>query len=1792
MSNRKLARAVQQLFREIWKLYKVVTKRLVNWLMRAVFVTHRKTRFGASGFVLPTTLLLILVVVLTVTAITYRAFNRNTQSIGQNQQRIIYNAATPAIDRARSKLEFLFDPTRDTRYPGGVPSENRMLSMLLNDGSNSTAQLLISGQDPYTFPDERRLNLGVRPGTGASADRGPDNAWSYRADTNGDGTPDATVIYSIVMSTPAATGGQSSQQVLIQTSDQQKANQQLVRHGPLSNEARTTGCSFQTASQAAASAEQGWFEDTGNTSVLRKNFQVDAYVVPDRPGATRVTLEFHQDRQLNRGNKWGAWFRNDLEIFPGPQFNWNGAMHTEGNLIIGNSSFTAYLVSSPASCLYAPESSEITVTNVADGTTANSRDFQGQAFAGRMNDNSNGGGSRIYVHNANPVGNFFELNSGTDSTNDTAPLSVSIDPVTVLTTDNYRNRAGGNNRTSSTWAAFRTSNIGTRIINQAQAKPYVDDLYRADDRWGPKPRYDDQNSISQAAAADSSIVIGSPIVGNATLTAQDPPTGGAAAQVGLDGYWERRARNEGLRILVGQRLELGNPFGWVTPRDANNNGVIDPPPQTPTPSRVLADVNGTVDREGDPLYPPYQNPISHLDRHRRTLRDNLAAVQAAGIYHAAVGNNPPPDPANPTTPPLQDRDYPIACLASTAHPGTLTTLRQSINYVPTVFRNGTSTTANIAMVNNFFLGRGTNGWEFTPPAGTHAAFETAMNDSGSRLRTALSNLANFSGDPNGAYPPVQSGIFPPGNSAPSNIFPDPELTMWGNFSNLRRTLTRLNSTAYRSLSIADKTYLQTAACTVGMLAYNIDAIQQYDRTNSANDSTGIIGQLADDIGTLMDGVIDNVNTTTPNLEVLPSEEMSTYNYRPNITGAAATWTGAYRESDYWNVPSEAFLGKLRELYLRRGVSLSDPRYRMAEVIFLSHQIRRDRTYGFRSSPYWGNYFVVLNNAVRGFPAACDPDEFSTTDRPPVVEAFPGSTTTIGGTANSGAPLVGSVDSVDRLRLSRLCGSLNIPSGWTINANAPYFAGTNQPTVLPKFPSLYYLFPEFNHDHDGAVDTFTVGGVNITVDHRQPGETSLVATPPAGYNPRDREPYITDGYIRNTANTGVTYQVVDTTLAAVPRAANPSPSFTLNAQNPVRPPASGTPIDYSRYPAGPTNRPYPVQDRSVASVAVLPRRLPGASFPNATAETWQLPIADPPTNIANAAISGGPNISPNIIVAPNNTVVPTTVASTQVGRTIAIPFLDRVIFNGRELMSTRVMDIDLGMLRSRQPGNQQAGNTQFSPSDVWLPVSGIVYAFREDAVREDGIARPPGTGMDARNPNAQTDPTITVDAVNRGISTKPVDYMPDPDRRPHGFRLRNGSQLKRNTAFESPGGPLRPVDNIRGLSFFTDQPVYIMGDFNLHQTGADDTAGTRLEEFTQLLPTAAYTEAQFYTNRTTRDTRFAQYDQDRWRPSEILADAISVVSNNLCDGSAADSFVYPATPAAGNPIDFTLLTTAQVDNPSSPRSQYHGPTDANNGLYGPGCTNNGYTTFHNQTRPNAVLPTAAFSVGATASGTVSTTWVRENPADFTSPIKIGRNADPLVRGTYPSYPASGADSVPAANRSLIPIDYNLGYFALGSGTGNRRDGAATTRINSIVVSGIVPSRQDQAYGGLHNFPRFLEAWPTLFFSGSFLQLNFSNYASAPFDQEAFEPGTTPSSNENIPYYSPPTRLWGYDVALQYSPAGPAASRFVTASRTRTEFYDEPAANDPFIRNLCNGLRNNSGVLSGAGYPNFTNLNCPS
>ena len=843
----------------------------------------------------------------------------------------------------------------------------------------------------------------------------------------------------------------------------------------------------------------------------------------------------------------------------------------------------------------------------------------------------------------------------------------------------------------TTWSeSISWNGINGRVITKQVRQPFVDDTYRADNRWGPRPNYNSEIAVS--AASDYGNLI--PNIWEQDLTTDDPETN-SWVDVGLDGYWERRARAEGLRLIVGQRLELGNANGW------RGSG--------------RADV-----KDDDPLYPYKNEPGGNLALQRRTLRDNLAAVQATAVYHYEEGNN---------------GYFPVTVLASTSHPGTEQTWTNSTTFDTVDYITPGSVDTD------FLTGKGTNSWEFEPPAGDESTFANSYNDEDMDLRKALENLAHFAGDPEGAFPPTQETFGP--NAV---VHPYPYLTMWGDFSNLRRIVdeTNIDYDDYDELSIADKSTLHTAAAALGMLAYNIE------------NRKGIIGKIATKESS------DAGNTTTPNMQQLGAylwqlvDGTADVNNPEIASGGTTSSSGTFNADYYYKFTPHQYLEAVKSLIDRQSLSdeQKDAWKNYVETtgrqIWEANQINRDRSLGFAEGVNtigasdgdltWDTSDgTVTGGSIGTFKTACHPEEF---------QDFVAS--------------LADEEEIDREKRK-------VALALAFCHHQPYY------------PALYYLFPTEGHNQ--------------------------------GYDAGSSEEYLSDAYINGV---------------------NPPPtvvgSFTYK----------------------------PV---TLANIALTPRPI----------DSWKLPISTSDSDDNSAVTTNKSKIQ-----------------GSAVGGDRYLAIQDKAFYDGRQLMLVRALEINLDLLRK---------NPVATGKDWWLPSSGIVYGFREDAVREDGIARPGNTNcrftdqsatdldcrMNARSTSPQDPPQNTI----TGVSPKPVDYYPDPDRRPYGFRLKNGAVLYR--------GPDLSTDSVTaGMSFISDNPIYIQGDLNLHSTGG--TTATLIEEFegSDILNDDW---SNFYT-RTNLNTDFARNNQDTWRPTEILGDAVTILSNNFCDGYIEDGLTFNRSACLG------------------------------------------------------------------------------------------------------------------------------------------------------------------------------------------------------------------------------------------------------------------------------------------------------
>jgi len=1578
-------------------------------------------------------------VLLTATALTYRAFTRSDQAMTQREQQVIVNAATPAIDRAKAKIEFIFQ--NDPRFPSGIPASDRLSDLMANErqvsldehnanpdenpryaGYTKTIPLLIDGPpndlapDPYTLPDEERVNINSESEDSTALD----NAWMFRTDIDGDGTisDDEIIVYSIIVDD---IGPEEEETVaLTEPNAQDKADAIVTRTGPLATTQPTDNC-------GGSLAEGGWqVVQPGNVSTLQKNFQVNVFVANTKDSnRTFEAMEFQQSRIAARASKWGAWFRYDLEIHPGSEFTFNGAMHTDGNLVLWGSDWEPYMVSSQNSCVYSQESSEITlgefdnveyddetgpvdITQAAAGVLG---DFQGQVYTAKTDGNSYQDDS-FNVHVFDTRGtepNEFALTRDNDSLDEgnSVPSDVAMNPLILFTQDKESHidptTGWGRNEDWDGPDNNFTQPDKERIYNQTIDRPFVDDFFRADNRWGPKPRYTASDDYD--VTLNDAVTTGDEITGEIALTSDTE---------GYDGYWERQAIAKGLRLIVGERLELGNPNGWG----------YDPTTETIDPSREALYPHTSDGAHMDDINLPTGLDVAihggaHERLHRKSLQDNLAAVQSMAVYHYQGGG---------TNGMAANGEFPLACYALTAHPGTTQSIINSRTF-------GTWDLDGTGPKTDFFNGIGTNGWEFSFPAAfdepgdSTAGFAAEVEDADSPLGTALRNLAYFAGDPAGGAPSfkVNQGVAGEDDGV---IHPYPYLSMWGDYSMLRRVLAKVdNGTSYANLSFADQATLHSAACTLSMLAYNIEketpdidaALNAFSAEVQGNNEAT---QLRTEFGDLMASIRpDIVQGNPPTYEAgwPASKDPSTATDIPGCIQIGDAPANIQNDNDFdgFNLYCEDLDAYFQSFTLDEMIQVfeasrppGETEEKTQEIVGLLRDLAnsivkvsaltRDRELGFKE----------------GYPSLEFVDGFvSTVDWDP--ETGLNSPITIPGLANNADEISFTTGCDPNIFQNTASGDSPSAEGFRVSLAMVMCADIEKADV--KYPSLFYLFPLENHTHFGDANDGNL----------QPGT----------------EEYIADDYIGDATNgvnrSGVvTYSIVGTDALT-----------------------------------------------GISEIAAVPKNTDGETGWVIPTTTGLGALSDPDTESFRITLpaGGGANVA----------------------------FLDKGIFDGRQMLNSRVLDIDLDALTTE---------AVYTDSDYWLSADldadakGVVYAFREDAVREDEIVRPKGsdtitvadcmaldkqTGNDTRvfalevngtcfmnaDPASAQDPPLT----DEFISLKPVDFIPDPLRRDHGFRLRTASG---EPADFSGGNPSegRQV----GMTFVSDNSVYIMGNFNPHSSDGSVDAANLLEEFDDRVFTAALDFDDFYDGRTAAElntTDFANLEVDHWRPVEVLADSLTILSNNFDDGSVADTY-----------------TGSQ-------------------------------SSYTNQTRNQ--------------DGSAIANWIKSDypTSDAGAPVWVDRD------GVYYFEQANG-DIVPYYEE----FDADGEWRSINEN--KNVQGATSTYVNAVFVSGVNPKRGNQGYGGLHNYPRMIENWgnDTMFIQGAFIQLNFSTYGTGPYEQEAFEPGDIPDGAEFIRYYTQPTRRWGYDVGLLYVPPAPAAERFVSIQSPRSEYYREVPADDPYIVNL--------------------------
>ena len=369
MFKSKLSKVIVSLLRRIAGVTRSGAKRLMRAMLQTLMAMGRRARLPVAGFVLPTVTMVLLVVILLTVAITLRSFDRaNTaRNVRVNQQ--VLAAATPALDRAKAKIQFML--YEDPQRPTATPSDNEMYRMM---------SAAASTQDIYTFGGEERLTVKYDlDGNGtvapfdktklpdAEKDEQINTAWKYAVDTDNNGKFDTFTLYGIYFRSPERKTTSPDAGSFI------RARQPLeARTPPMTGKISDPRCAAAVGTSASLVGDSGWYKSEGR---LKKSFFVYTVNLPitnpnpaNNEEAFKGTpsfsaLEYQQDQSRIPLSNNAVVYEDDLELSAGVDFSINGRMFTNSNLFATTrANLKLFQVSSPKSCFYEQENSKIIVS--------------------------------------------------------------------------------------------------------------------------------------------------------------------------------------------------------------------------------------------------------------------------------------------------------------------------------------------------------------------------------------------------------------------------------------------------------------------------------------------------------------------------------------------------------------------------------------------------------------------------------------------------------------------------------------------------------------------------------------------------------------------------------------------------------------------------------------------------------------------------------------------------------------------------------------------------------------------------------------------------------------------------------------------------------------------------------------------------------------------------------------------------------------------------------------------------------------------------------------------------------------------------------------------------------------------------------------------------------------------------------------------------------------------------------------------------------------------------------------
>ncbi len=689
MSDDKRIKANQNLYEQICQMFSNVSKRLLRGLLVISRRISRKARLSRSGFVLPTVAMVILVVVLLTTAIMIRSFDRSKNASNVRVNQVVLNAAAPALDRAKAKIEDVL-----AKLAGKIPSDGDLNTYFTNN-TNKTYTLgdetplevvfdLGNGQDappnsPPPQPDKKLEFLANGSASRLENDETVTTAWKFPVDTDNNGLFDTYTLYGIYYRSPSRntiTG------VFIRPRKPLEARTPPMSGGTISGQ-----CPSATGTSASLVGNSSWYKTGAN---LAKSFFVYTATVPitslaslpnNPPGGIDKydiyknngiykgnsnqgfsALEYQQDRIRIPLLNNAVVYEDDVEVTPGPTFRLNGRLVTNGNLLVGNSGSGSgvylFQVSSPYSCYYQEENSKIVVGgNVAangliDGGSDSSNLVNVDLFqgAGTLPDQTKG----INISNKSTNNNPYEIAYNSQAYVKRINRLVAAQLANLISTDpsDVQKQVNDPSVLASQKTEERQKQLEIYFRNRTRRVPFSEVPYGGNALGSYATNNPLQGSVDTLRPPDAWMYPTNPIDGK-TGTGY---TGLTLKTDQLQATEPQTEKQNGTENKLGDRVQVGNnlPALWFNNgafAGANTQQNISGATWTQGPGpryrqthvQALADL-GITDRDGFWEQAAAAKPTSQLDNN-----GGLRLVTGAGVYQRNYSFLPRPTYDKPTT---------------------------------------------------------------------------------------------------------------------------------------------------------------------------------------------------------------------------------------------------------------------------------------------------------------------------------------------------------------------------------------------------------------------------------------------------------------------------------------------------------------------------------------------------------------------------------------------------------------------------------------------------------------------------------------------------------------------------------------------------------------------------------------------------------------------------------------------------------------------------------------------------------------------------------------------------------------------------------------------------------------------------------------------------------------------------------------------------------------------------------------------------------------------------------------